>query len=97
MVAGFAGLRAPKCLRVQFPQQTGDLSVPDEKKAPGHRTSSRVSKIADNFDPVHSDVRKFYAREFFLDQDQQFELIEGIKIKIVPEVRFIRYLFDINT
>jgi hypothetical protein len=52
-----------------------DLDVPDE--------------IAGDFDPVHSSVRKFYAREFFLYQDQQLELIEGIKVKIVPEVHFI--------
>jgi hypothetical protein len=46
-------------------------------------------EIADDFDPVHSSVRKFYARECFLYQDQQLKPIEGIKVKIVPEVHFI--------
>ena len=46
-------------------------------------------EIADDFDPVHCSVRKFYARKFFLYQDQQLEPIEGIKFKIVREVHFI--------
>jgi hypothetical protein len=29
--------------------------------------------------------------------DEQLELIEGVKVKIVPEVHFICYLFDSNT
>jgi hypothetical protein len=75
--------RARKCLRVQISQQTGDLDVADE--------------IADDFDPVHSGDRKFYAREFFLDQDQQLELIERVKTKIVSEVRFVCNSFGIDT
>ena len=48
-----------------------DLDVPDES--------------ADDFDLVHSSVRKFYARECFLYQDQQLEPIEGIGSACVPE------------
>jgi len=54
-------------------------------------------KITDDFDLLYSGVRKFYAGEFFLDQYQQLELTEGIKIKIVSEMRFICYSFGINT
>jgi hypothetical protein len=55
------------------------------------------AKIADDFDPIHSGDRKFYAREFFLDQDQQLELIERVKTKIVSEVRFVCNSFGIDT
>jgi hypothetical protein len=48
-----------------------------------------LDEIADDLDPIHSSVRKFYGREFLLDQDHQLEPIEGIKVKIVPEVHFI--------
>jgi len=74
---------AIKCLRVQISQQTIDLHVPYE--------------IADDLDLLHSGLRKFSAGKLFLDQYQQFKLIEGIKIKIVPKVRFISNSFDINT
>jgi len=74
--------RVIKCLRVQLSQQTVDLDVPDE--------------IADDFDLLHSVIRKFSAEEFFLDQYQQLELIEGIEIKIISEVRFICDSFGIN-
>jgi hypothetical protein len=55
------------------------------------------AKIADDFDPIHSGDRKFYAREFFLDQDRQLELIERVKTKIVSEVRFVCNSFGIDT
>ena len=56
-----------------------------------------ADEIADDFDPVHSGDRKVHAREFFLDQDQQLELIERVKIKIVSEVRFVCNSFGIDT
>lgn len=75
--------RAMECLRVQLSQHTVDLHVPD--------------KITDDFDPLHSVVRKFGAEKFFFDQYNQLKLIEGIKVKIVSEVRFIGNSFDINS
>jgi hypothetical protein len=74
--------RVIKCLRVQLSQQTVDLHVPDE--------------ITDDCDLLNSVVRKFSAEEFFLDQYQQLELIEGIELKIISEVRFICNSFGIN-
>ena len=46
------------------------------------------------FDLLNSLVRK---GKFFLDQYQQLQLIEGIKVKIVSEVRLIYNSFGINT
>ena len=72
-----------KCLRVQLSQQTVDLHVPDE--------------ITDVFDLLNSVVRKFYAGKFLLDQYQQLQLIEGIKVQIVSEVHLICNSLGINT
>ena len=63
-------------------QQTVDLHIPDE--------------ITDVFDLLNSIVRKFYAGKFFLDQYQQLQLIEGIKVQIVSEVHLICNSFGIN-
>jgi len=68
-------------MRVQ--RQRVNLRVPDE--------------ITHDFDLLYSGVRKFYAGEFFLEQYQQLELFEGIKVKIVSEMRFICNSFGINT
>ena len=78
-----SGRRPGKSLRVQVSQQAVDLHVPDED--------------ADGFDLCQGVIRKFSAGELFLDQYQQLESIEGIKIKIVSKVRFICNSFDINT
>ena len=72
-----------KWLRVQLSQQTVDFHVPDE--------------FTDDFDLLHGIVRKFGAGEFFLDQYEQVELIQGIKVKIVSKVRFICNALSINT
>jgi len=48
------------------------------------------------FDQLNSVVRKFYAGKFFLDQYQQLQLVEGIKVKIVSEVRLICNSFGIK-
>ena len=62
-----------RCLRAQISQQTIDLHVPYE--------------ITNDFDLLHSGLRKFSAEKLFLDQYQQLKLIEGIKVKIVSKVR----------
>jgi hypothetical protein len=72
-----------KWLRVQLSQQKVDLHVPDE--------------VAHDFDLLHGIVRKFGTGKFFLDQHEQIELIQGIKVKIVSEVRFICNSPSINT
>jgi hypothetical protein len=78
-----SGRRFAKCLRVQTFQQTVDLHISDE--------------ITDVFDLLNSVVRKFYAGKFLLDQYQQLQLIEGIKVQIVSEVHLICNLLGINT
>ena len=65
------------------PSKQFDLYIPDE--------------ITDVFDLLNSVVRKFYAGKFFLDQYQQLQLIEGIKVQIVSEVHLICNSFGINT
>jgi hypothetical protein len=69
------------CLRVQISQQAGDRNVPD--------------KIADDFDRFASASENSTPKNS--SSNQQLELIEGIKVKIVPEMRFICQLLDINT
>ena len=71
-----------ECLRVQISQQTINFHVPYE--------------ITDDFDLLRNGLRKFSAGKLFLDQYQQLKLIEGIKGKIVSEVRFICNSLDIN-
>jgi hypothetical protein len=71
--------------------------MPARTNLPANSDLDVADEIADDFDPVHSGDRKFYAREFFLDQDQQLELIERVKTKIVSEVRFVCNSFGIDT
>jgi hypothetical protein len=74
----------------------GSASLFDPEFTPARRTDFTVDQRA-GVDLLHGVIRKFSAGELFLDQYQQLESIEGIKVKIVFEVRFIRYLFGINT
>src|SRR5262249_4970797 len=53
-------------------------------------------EIADNFDLLHSTVRKSNVGKLLFDWDEQFELIKPINAKLVTEVRFVCNLFGIN-
>ena len=53
-------------------------------------------EIADDFDFMHSSVRKFDASKFILDQYHQLELIEPVKAEIVTQMRFVCNLFGTN-
>ena len=58
------------------------------------RVLNMADEIADDIDMFV--VGEFYASEFILDRDHQFESVEPIGPEIVSEVRFIRDKFEIH-
>jgi hypothetical protein len=60
------------------------------------RVLNMADEIADDIDMLDIVVGDFYASEFILDRDHQFESVEPIGPEIVSEVRFIRDKFEIH-